>query len=126
MVEKLQEEGIWRYSMGLNHVEESMKENITYFEELFKTDEEQFIDLKLDYAKLNQENIGKASQIATRSLILADRWSEISFQMAKMEKLGKTLSKDYRKRSGEKYKTLMEIHTHARVIWGRGEERVKR
>jgi len=110
--------------MELNYVEESVKPDLYYFEYLFKEDEEQFLDLKIEYAMLNQENIGKASQIATRALILADRWSEISFQMAKLEKLGKPLSKDYRKRSTEKYKTLMEIHTHARVVWGRGEERV--
>ena len=112
--------------MGLVHVDASVKDNINYFEDLYKEDNEQFLDLKLEYAQLNQENIGKASQIATKALILADRWSEISFQMAKLEKLGRTLSKDYRKRCGEKYKTMMEIHTHTRVIWGKGEERVRR
>ena len=112
--------------MGLTHVDIALKDNISYLEEFYKEDEDQFIELKLQYAILNQENIGMASKIATKALILADRWSEISFQMAKLEKLGRSLSKDYRKRSNEKYKTLMEIHTHTRVIWGRGEERVKR
>ena len=126
MAEKLLKDDTWGHDMGLAYIDESTKENSNYFEELFKKDEDQFLDLKIDYAKLNQENIGKASQIATRALMLADRWSEIAFQMAKMEKLGKALSKDYRKRAGEKYKTLMEIHTHTRVIWGKGEERVRR
>lgn len=103
---------------------ESKPQQATYYELIYSDDIIQYEELKVAYLETNDENLGGAFNLAQLALALSDRWSEIAYEVRKLEaQHGKDVA--FRDRAYERYRTLQEMHTHCRMMWGKAEERTK-
>ena len=76
-----------------------------------------------DKVDLQENDIINSYKIMIEAAVLADRWSEIKFEISKDLVRGDPL----KKRLQEKYDILMNIHVNARQIWLKcQEERTKK
>ncbi len=85
--------------------------------EQLKDDIEQFNFLKDNFEALNSEDIETAYQLAVKSLIAADRWTEVCKNISNYAKelnSTRTVLYDW---AYHKYRILMQIHEFCRVIY---------
>lgn len=89
---------------------------------MYSEDAKQYVNLVSRYKILQENDIINSYKIMIEAAVLADRWSEIKFEISKDLVRGDPL----KKRLQEKYDILMNIHVNARQIWLKcQEERTK-
>ena len=102
---------------------------------MYSEDAKQYVNLVSRYKSLQENDIINSYKIMIEAAVLADRWSEIKFEISKdlVDKMVPSYLKDLvrgdplKKRLQEKYDILMNIHVNARQIWLKcQEERTKK
>ncbi len=78
-----------------------------------------------NYEVLSSEDGYTAYELAKQALVLADRWSEISFQSSQYSakyEVSKSAFYDYAYR---KYRVLMQVHEFCRVVYRQCSENLR-
>lgn len=89
---------------------------------LYKDDLELYQTILDNYESLTSDDLETAYEIAKISIIQADRWNEVSLELAKLSKqLGYTKS-DLQNWAYHRYRILMTIHESSRVVWRQSKE----
>lgn len=92
-------------------VKEHLKEDLSQYESILEA-----------YSQLETEDIELAYDMATRCLILANRWNEIMLASGKYGTMTGTSKTSFEKWAYHKYRILMTMHEFCRVVWRQGKE----
>lgn len=92
---------------------------------LFKEDLEQYKFILDNYEALTSDDGATAYKLAQMSIIQADRWSEISLNASKVGKENNISKTDLYNYTYHKYRILMTIHEHCRVVYRQCEEQAR-
>ena len=100
-----------------------------FYEKVYSDELKSVLNLKLRYAKLQDNNFAEAFDISKKALVYADRWSEITLDAQKLQLLKDdgVMQKErpFRDRCYQIYRNLQEMHIHCRQIWNKGEEQAR-
>jgi hypothetical protein len=83
---------------------------------------EYFIILKT-YKELTDNDMSTAYQLSKDAIALADRFTEIHFDLRKYEESNKTKEAAMKDLFEKREKRLTKIHDQSRMVWARGKER---
>lgn len=84
---------------------------------IFKEDLKQYHFILDNYEILSSEDGATAYKLAQMSIIQADRWSEISLNASKLGRDNNIAKTDLYNWAYHKYRILMTIHEHCRVVY---------
>lgn len=88
---------------------------------MYSAELKQYKTLLEAYQGLTDNDPAQAFNIMQDALNLAERFSEIHFDVRREEKIIKVKDAALKDRMEQIYKILREIHTGCRMIWARGE-----
>lgn len=89
---------------------------------VYKDDLELYQTILDNYETLISEDIDTAYKLAQMSIIQADRWNEISFEITKRYREFGYAKCDLQNWAYHRYRILMTIHESCRVIWRQCKE----
>lgn len=89
---------------------------------MYQTEVEQYLGLLTNYQALTDVDHEQAFNLMQDSLVLAERFSEIHFQVRVDKALGKFEAAALKDRMWAIYRILREVHVGCRMIWSRGKD----
>lgn len=88
----------------------------------YQVEVNQYLALLTNYQALTDVDHDQAFNLMQDSLILAERFSEIHFEVRKDKTLNKSDSAALKDRMWAIYRVLREVHVGTRMIWSRGKD----
>ena len=92
---------------------------------IYEEDLSQYKFILDNYEALSSEDGATAYLLAQQSLILADRWLEITLEASKVSKEISISKTDLYNYAYHKYRILMTIHEFCRVVYRQCEESIR-
>lgn len=104
-----------------------MKEEIlkSQFEILVEEDCKQYREIFKKYKNKNPEDIETLYNLVSESLMLAQRWSDISSNASVYAKTFRISKTDFKDWTYQRYRNLQEMHTDCRVFYKDAKEDIK-
>lgn len=94
----------------------------TDFNEYFQEDINQYYDIANEFLNLTTEGYSKAFEISKKAWVLADRWSCIATNAAKLATMKHVSKTDLYNYCYQKYRQLQYMHEFARILYNKGEQ----
>lgn len=95
------------------------------YESIFPEDSQQYREISKRYLKLTTEDYRGAYEITQDSWALAQRWSDIASNVAKIAQESGVSKTDLKDWCYQRYRQLQLMHEHARMVWGIGEREAR-
>lgn len=92
---------------------------------LYKADLELYQAILDNYESLVAEDMETAYELAKISILQADRWNEISFELSKKARELGYAKTELQNWAYHRYRILMTIHESCRVVWRQCKETLR-
>lgn len=92
------------------------------YKEIFEEDYLIYKEILDSYDLLKSENGVMAYDLSIKSLVVADRYSDLSTEIEKVkEQKPNAVKTEFKDWCYSKYRIMREVHTHCRMIWKESE-----
>lgn len=99
--------------------------NTAIFDSIVPEDSDQYKEALKEFSSLSTENIVGNNRMMMRSLVLADRWNDISTYSKFIAGETGALKSDFYNYAYRRHRELIKIHEVCKARWKLGEDKLK-